>query len=112
MTDEIFDKSAAVLKLYLKLPETPPKATFNDKQTAAKLLKSGVMLSTIESALLLATVRRLGRPPEMPPLSPIRSFAYFLPVIQELLNNPIPDDYLEYLRMKVRLLSGRNKPIS
>jgi hypothetical protein len=91
------------------LPETPVKANLNDKCTAAKLLESGIRPSTIESALLLASVRRLGRSSDLPPLSPIRSLAYFLPVIEELLYNPIPDDYGTYLRRKVSLLSGNNK---
>ena len=47
----------------------------------------------------------------MPKLSPIRSLAYFFPVIQELLDNPIPDDYREYLRRKVRLLESRRQVI-
>ena len=61
-------------------------------------------LATIESAFLLASLRRLDRSPDMPPLTPIRSLAYFFPVIQEILANPIPDDYLKYLRRKVALL--------
>jgi hypothetical protein len=109
MSDKTPNVISAVLNRYIELPETPIKASFNDRQTATKLLESGVRLSIIESAFLLATVRRLGRSPDMPPLAPIRSLAYFLPVIQELLNNPIPDDYLSYLRIKVRSLSGGKK---
>jgi hypothetical protein len=101
--------TAAVLKTYLQLPETPPKASFNDRQTAVALHARGVPLFAVESALLLASVRRLGRSPDMPPLSPIRSLAYFLPVIQEVLDQPIPEDYLGYLRMKMSYLSGRQK---
>jgi hypothetical protein len=98
---------AAVLNLYLQLPETPFNASSNDRQTAVALHARGVTLFAVESALMLASVRRLGRSPDMPPLSPIRSLAYFLPVIQELLDNPIPEDYLGYLRMKVHSLSSR-----
>lgn len=112
MTGSLDENVAAVLKYYLELPDTPLKPSFNDRQTAAKLLESGTLPSTIEAALLLATVRRLGRPPDLPPLSPIRSLAYFLPVIQELLNNPLPDDYLSYLRRKVRSLSCGKYPSS
>ena len=101
--------TTAVINAYLQLPETPPKASFNDRQTAAALRVRGVPLFAVESALLLASVRRLGRSPDMPPLSPIRSLAYFLPVIQEVLNQPISEDYLGYLRMKVSYLSGRQK---
>ncbi|HXX63951.1 MAG TPA: hypothetical protein VEO56_09150 [Bacteroidota bacterium] len=98
---------AAVLKIYLQLPETPTRSNFNDRKTAEALLTRGVPLTTIESALLLATVRRLGRPSDLPPLSPIRSLAYFMPVVQELVNDPIPEDYLQYLRMKVRFLATK-----
>jgi hypothetical protein len=112
MTSHAFQEESrgyteAVLKAYLQLPETPSKANFNDRQTAADLHARGVPLFAVESALLLASVRRLGRSPDRPPLSPIRSLAYFLPIIQEVLDQPISDDYLGYLRMKVRSLSGR-----
>jgi len=97
----------AVLKIYLRLPETPLRSNLNDRKTAEALLTRGIPLATVESALLLATVRRLGRPSDLPPLSPIRSLAYFLPVVQELVDDPIPEDYLQYLRMKVRSLATR-----
>ena len=38
----------------------------------------------------------------MPALSPIHSLAYFQPVIEELLHNPVPDGYIEYLRYKMQ----------
>jgi hypothetical protein len=112
MTGKITDQNdseylSAVLRLYLELPETPSKASANDKKTATELYIRGIKLTTVESALLLASLRRLNRPHNMPPLSPIRSLAYFFPVIQEILDNPIPVDYLEYLRRKVALLSGK-----
>jgi hypothetical protein len=106
--EEVDAYVASVLNLYLQLPETPLKASSNDRQTAAALQARGVPLFAVESALMLASVRRLGRSPELLPLSPIRSLAYFLPVIQEILNNPIPEGYLGYLRMKVHSLSSRN----
>jgi hypothetical protein len=96
---------SAVLKLYLNLAETPSRASPDDRKTAAELHTRGVPLASIESAFLLASVRRLSRSPDMPPLSPIRSLAYFFPVIQEVLANPIPENYLEYLRIKAALLS-------
>ena len=66
-------------------------------------------LSVIESAFLLASLRRLLRPPDVPPLSPIRSLAYFQPVIAELLSNPAPENYVDYLRFKLhRIARGKN----
>ena len=47
-------------------------------------------------------LRRLIRPATFQPLSLIRSLAYFLPVIVELQSNPLPDEYLDYLRLKLR----------
>jgi hypothetical protein len=100
---------SAVLKLYLNLAETPPRASTNDRKSAAELHARGISLATVESALLLASMRRLARSPDMPPLSPIRSLAYFFPVIDEVLANPLPESYLDYLRRKVVPLSGRRK---
>lgn len=100
---------SAVLKLYLNLAETPPRASANDRKSAAELHARGISLATVESALLLASMRRLARSPDMPPLSPIRSLAYFFPVIDEVLASPLPESYLDYLRRKVVLLSGRRK---
>jgi hypothetical protein len=51
------------LNLYLHVPERPQKASAHDRQTAANLHFRGISLATIESALLLASVRRLTRPP-------------------------------------------------
>jgi hypothetical protein len=96
-----------VLNLYLQLPETPSRINQNNRKVAIELYTRGITLPIIESAFLLGSVRRLSRSPDMPPLSPIRSLAYFLPVIQELLNNPIPDNYVGYLRMKLHSLSGK-----
>ena len=97
---------AAVLILYAELPETPLRASVQDQWQARRLYGRGVPLRVVESALLLASLRRLMRPADGPPLSPIRSLAYFLPVIDELLSHPAPDNYLEYLRLKLRHLAG------
>ena len=98
--ENIDEYVAAALKLYLQLPETPLRPSDNDRRTAETLLARGISLATIESALLMGSIRRLVRSPELPPLSPIRSLAYFLPVVEEVLFNPVPNDYLAYLRKK------------
>jgi hypothetical protein len=61
-----------------------------------------VPLNTVETALLLGSLRRLIRPPDAPRLAPIRSLAYFRPVIEELQENPAPANYRDYLRLKLR----------
>jgi hypothetical protein len=92
---------AAVIALYLEQPETPMRASQADHALARRFDKEGVPLETVEAALLLGSLRRLIRPREAAPLSPIRSLAYFLPVIEELIQNPSPGNYLDYLRLKL-----------
>lgn len=91
----------AVLMLYLDLPDTPMRTSPADEALARKLHEQGVALSLVEAALLLASLRRLTRPSDRPPLSPIRSLAYFQSVITELQHQPLPDSYLDYLRLKL-----------
>jgi hypothetical protein len=95
----------AVLTLYLGLPETPLRASTQDRRLARQLCERGVALHVVESAFLLASLRRLGRPADVPALSPIRSLAYFQPVIEELLSNPAPKNYMEYLRLKLQQIT-------
>jgi hypothetical protein len=102
---------AAVLILYVELPETPLRASAQDQWQARRLYDRGVPLRVVESALLLASLRRLVRPADGPPLSPVRSLAYFLPVIDELLSHPPPDNYVDYLRLKLGRLA-KDKRVS
>jgi hypothetical protein len=96
---------AAVLTLYADLPDTPLRPSAVDQFLARRLFTDAVPLPLIESAFLLATLRRGSRPPGLPPLPKIRSLAYFLPVIDELRLQSLPDGYLHYLRRKLRALS-------
>jgi len=93
---------AAVLTLYVDLPDTPLRASVTDQRHARLWFDRGVLLEVVETALLLACLRRTVRPADVPPLPRIRSLAYFQPVIEELLNHPAPSGYLQYLRLKLR----------
>ena len=95
----------SVLTLYSGLPDTSSRPNPADRSVARNLHRQPVPLPLVESALLLGTLRRLARPPELPPLPQIRSLAYFLPVIAELQRKPLPDGYLDYLRIKLRRMS-------
>src|SRR5580698_6571804 len=79
---------AAVLTIYVDLPDTPLRASVPDQRQARSWFDRGVPLSVIETALLLAHLRRTTRPTDMPTLPRIRSLAYFQPVVEELLENP------------------------
>jgi len=67
---------AAVLTLYLDLPDTPWRASAPDQGLARRWYQQGVPLSLVESALLLASLRRLFRPADLPhflPFAPWRT---------------------------------------
>lgn len=97
-----------VLTLYCKLPDTPQRHSRYDRRLAAQLQQQNIPLALIEAAFLLATARRRLRDPSYPPLNPIRSLHYFLPLIHELLDQPLPPNYLAYLRHK---LASQHPPI-
>ncbi len=90
-----------VLDLYMALPETPTRVSRFDRSLALQLFQRAVPSSTIEAAFLLASARRLCRPVDAPALGPIRSLHYFVPVIEELIHQPLPADYVHYLRLKL-----------
>jgi len=96
----------AVVTLYLEMPETPMRVSASDQWLARHFHQGGVTLETVETALLLGSLRRLIRPADAPRLSPIRSLAYFRPVIEELCEQPAPQNYLEYLRLKLRQVAN------
>src|SRR5208337_325100 len=87
-----------VLRAYRQTPGTTGTIRSPDRLLAAQLYARGVPLRAVENALVLAASRRLLRPTQAPPLSTIRSLAYFLPVIDEVLELPISPDYFRYLR--------------
>ena len=91
-----------VLSHYLELPHTPTRARPPDRQLAAHFYDRAIPLATVQDALLLATSRRLLRDAALPPLSPIRSLYYFLPVVEELLETPLPPGYAQHLERKLR----------
>jgi hypothetical protein len=72
-----------------------------DRLLATQLHQRGVPLMAIENAFVLAAARRLIRPAEAPPLGTIRSLAYFVPVIEEVLNLRVNPDYFRHLRQKI-----------
>lgn len=90
-----------VLEAYRKTPGTRGTVHRPDRLLAAQLYQRGVSVSVIENALVLAATRRLMRRADAPPLGTIRSLAYFLPVIEEVLELRVSPDYFQYLCHKL-----------
>ena len=90
-----------VLEAYRKTPGTMGTVRRADRVLAAQLYQRGLSVKVIENALVLAATRRMIRPTDAPPLGTIRSLAYFLPVIEEVLQLRVSPDYFEYLRHKL-----------
>ena len=101
---------STVLTLYVDLPDTPLRANVQDQRMAKQWFDRGIALSVVDIALLLGSLRRLTRPRDVPPLTRIRSLAYFQPVSDELRDHPVPAGYLQYLRLKLRTVVDRAEP--
>ena len=89
-----------VLTAYRQTPGTTGTIRRSDRLVAAQLYARGVPLRAVENALVLAASRRL-RPAGALPLGTIRSLAYFLPVVDEVLALNLSQDYFRYLRSKI-----------
>ena len=94
-----------VLEAYRKTPGTTGTMRRPDRVLAAQLYQRGISLSVVENALVLAATRRLIRRTDAPPLGTVRSLAYFLPVIEEVLELRVNPDYFQYLRQKLDRIS-------
>ncbi len=97
-----------LLEAYRATPGTAGVTRRPDRLLATQLSERGVPLETVENALMLAAARRLVRPADAPPLGIIRSLAYFSPVIEEVLQLKVGQEYFQHLRSKLqRLTSAR-----
>ena len=94
-----------VLDAYRKTPGTSGTVRRPDRVLAGQLYQRGVSVSVIENAFVLAATRRLVRPADAPPLGTIRSLAYFLPVIEEVLGMRVSPEYFQHVRSKLERIA-------
>ena len=87
-----------LLEAYRQTPGTCGAVRRADRQFAAQLHERGVPLEAVENALALAAARRLMRPVDATPLGTIRSLAYFAPVIEEVQQMKVSQEYFRYVR--------------
>ena len=91
-----------LLDAYRLTPGTCGAVRRPDRVLAAQLHQRGVSLEAVENALVLAAARRLIRAAGAAPLGTIRSLAYFLPVIEEVLQLQVSQEYFQHLRHKLQ----------
>jgi hypothetical protein len=89
-----------VLEQYVALPGTLRRVLRQDRRTAAALYRKGVPLKVVSNAFVLAVARRTFRS-DKDSLEPIRCLQYFLPIVDELLQEPPLPEYLDYLQTRL-----------
>lgn len=99
----------AVIETYSSLPGTPSRPSRQDRRLARDLCRRGVPLRTVRMALLLATARRTLR--SGPPLPPVRTLHYFLPAIEEVLEQPPDPGYVDYLAAKLKPFASQKSAL-
>jgi len=109
MNDSESSYISAVRDLYLQLPVTANRFTRSDRLMARNLLERRIPIPLLRDAFLLGAARRLARNPKAPPLEPVRSLHYFIPIIEEIQRNPLPPLYVQYLELKVRQALRTNR---
>jgi hypothetical protein len=93
-----------VLDAYRQTPGTTGSVRRQDRLLAAQLHDRAVPLKAVENALVLAAARRLLRPADASSLVTVRSLAYFQPVIDEVQELKVSDDYFQHLRRRLERL--------
>jgi hypothetical protein len=91
-----------LLAAYRATPGTCGVVRRTDRVLAAQLHQRGVPLAAVENAFVLAAARRMIRPAGAAPLGPIRSLAYFSPVIEQVLQLQVGTEYFQHLRHKLQ----------
>ncbi len=84
---------AAVLALYRSQPDTPCRASRNDRKVAEDLYHRGLSIDLLAHVMRLAHLRRSDNPG----LGPIRSLAYYRAVFDSLTPEDLHPGYVAYL---------------
>ena len=85
-----------ILDLYRQHPHTTGRVRKADRLLAVDLFRQGIAIDCVKVALLLVAARRAQSHERQQP--PIRSLHYFLPAIREILDQPLDNDYIRYLK--------------
>jgi len=94
-----------ILDAYRSTPGVAGVVRRADRLLAGQLHERGVAFETVANAFVLAASRRLVRPEGAAPLGLVRSLAYFMPVVDEVLESNVSPRYFDYLRHRMRRAS-------
>jgi hypothetical protein len=98
-----------LLRLYLDLPGTCCQVRSADRRLAADLHRQQIPFGLLKAALLLGSARRAAG--SSPPLAPIRSLHYFLPILRELQqSSPLDEGYIAYLEDWILRKTASSQP--
>lgn len=92
----------AILNLYAHTPGVAVSARGSDRILAGYFFDRRIPVDLVESALVLGAARRIYSRSGVRPVSPIRSLHYFAPIVEEVLRQPLPPNYVRYLRLKLQ----------
>ena len=90
-----------------ELPGPPLRFRATDRRLAIDLYSRRVPIEVVRAALYLATLRRLTRDVDRPQLAPVRSLYYYLPVVDELLRQPLDPAWGHYLVSRLARLKSQ-----
>jgi hypothetical protein len=93
---------SAILEGYLALPDTPNRSSRYDRSLAEAWFHRQIPLPNIQAAFALALLRRHWRANTTPPLQPIRSLHYFVPILDEVSQQD--SRYVDYCRFRAQRL--------
>ena len=94
----------SVRENFLRIGCTSGHFGASDMVLALKMYQRGIPLTVIEDAILMGACRKYISWLEGQALEPIQSFSYFLSLIDEIQEKPLPPGYSEHLRRKVKQL--------
>ena len=95
----------SVRECFVGLGCTSSKFGAAEIETARQLQRRAIPLGTIHDAMLLGACRKLDSWLNGGPSEPIRSMAYFEPLIAEIQAKPLPAGYSAYLGKKIQQFS-------
>lgn len=91
-----------VLDGFRATPTTCGQTSPCDHDLAMRLYLKRIPFTAVDGAFVLAAARRTYRNPNGAPLAPIRSLRYFLPIIREILSEPVDPGEVSYLWWKMQ----------